>query len=340
MISVIIPLYNQARYVLHCLETLAVQKDADFEAIIVDDGSTDASAQITRGFCRTDHRFRVVSQENAGVSIARNHGLELAKGEWVCFVDPDDAVEPNYLATLLAAAEKHPEADIIMSTCVAVNEEGSEVRQHFFPSSFVARSQEQKARLFRQLMDGAAEQPDGFVTAIGVPWGKLYRRSFLERNNLAFDPELPRMQDNLFNMEVFQAAKEIVYLDYAGYLYRESGLGERTYRNIAKGLYHPAIDKRSRLMRSYGLASDPVLRQAWQTEQVNLYYQELKAVVYLDDGSVWDAWGVARVRGRDLKERVGEVDAGALTKSGKLKYALLTKGPLTGMTGMLLRGRH
>lgn len=83
-------------------------------------------------------------------------------------------------------------------------------------------------------MDGSYAQPKGFVTAIGVPWGKLYRHAFLQEHGLQFDAALPRMQDNLFNMQAFQLAHEIVYVDYAGYYYRMGGLSARTYKNNAR----------------------------------------------------------------------------------------------------------
>ncbi|KFI57311.1 glycosyltransferase [Bifidobacterium cuniculi] len=340
MISVIIPLYNQERYIQDCLASLAAQTMDDFEVIIVDDGSTDSSAELAADFAAQDSRFTLMRQANAGVSTARNRGLDQATGQWVCFVDPDDSVDKDYLATLLAASAEQQDIDIVMSTCVALTDDG-EVRQHFFPESFVAHTAQDKERLFHQLIDGAFEQSDGFVTAIGVPWGKLYRRDFLAEHDLRFDPALPRMQDNLFNMEAFQHARAITYLDYAGYRYRVGGLSERTYRNTIKGLYHPAIDRRAELMHAYGLDQVPQLYQAWQVEQVNLYYQELKAAAMLTDGSAAQVARVVRARADTLRQRTAQVDAAVLPRPIRLKYRMLIAPAMTTLAALALaRQRH
>ncbi len=103
-ISVVIPVYNTESYIADCLASIHGQTFRDFEAIIVDDGSTDGSAGIAKEFTREDSRFRIVSQENKGLSEARNAGIEVAEGDWITFVDSDDMLAPNILQTLFDAA--------------------------------------------------------------------------------------------------------------------------------------------------------------------------------------------------------------------------------------------
>ena len=103
MISVIIPVFNVEPFLTPCLESVKAQTFKDFEAILVDDGSTDSSGMICDEFARSDHRFRVVHQSNQGVSAARNRGLDLAKGEYVYFVDADDEIRPEALEHLYHA---------------------------------------------------------------------------------------------------------------------------------------------------------------------------------------------------------------------------------------------
>ncbi|MDE6290351.1 MAG: glycosyltransferase [Muribaculaceae bacterium] len=105
-ISVIIPVYNAERWLRDALASLQAQSYADFEAILVDDGSTDCSAAICKEFCGEDVRFRLVSQPNAGVSAARNSGLDRARGEWIAFMDADDVMPPDALAVLMDNAVK------------------------------------------------------------------------------------------------------------------------------------------------------------------------------------------------------------------------------------------
>lgn len=317
-VSVVIPVYNQQAYIGDCLESIARQTYDDVEIIVVDDGSTDGSAAETAEYAKRDARITLLAQPNAGVSAARNHGLADARGEWVCFIDPDDTVGPRYLETLMAAA--HEDTDIVMSACVACGT-GGEERQHFFPQPFTASDAEHKRPLYHQLIDGSYAQPKGFVTAIGVPWGKLYRRSFLKAQRLRFDPQLPRMQDNIFNMQAFAAARSIVYIDAAEYRYRVGGLGERTYRNHAQGLYHPAIDARARLMHAYGLDKDRQLYAAWQEEQVNLYFQEYKAAIMLAPSGKRVA--AANERVRQLRQRLTDIDTSVLSAPIRLKYTMM-----------------
>lgn len=95
--SVIVPLYNKAKYINKALESLFSQTYGDYEIIVIDDGSTDTSFQVVSQLAVSHNACRVVRQENAGVAMARNRGVELAKGEYICFLDADDWWEPSFL---------------------------------------------------------------------------------------------------------------------------------------------------------------------------------------------------------------------------------------------------
>ena len=103
LISVIIPVYNVEAYLKECAASIMGQTYENFEAIVVDDGSTDSSGTLCDALEGLDSRFRVIHQENKGLSGARNTGLAQAKGDYICFVDSDDMVSPNYLAEMLDA---------------------------------------------------------------------------------------------------------------------------------------------------------------------------------------------------------------------------------------------
>lgn len=105
LISIIIPAYNVEKYIVECLQSVQRQTVANWQAIIVEDGSTDKTAKIAQTITEQDNRFRLIRQPNAGVSAARNTGLQAATGVYVAFLDGDDMWEPTFLAELLAAIQ-------------------------------------------------------------------------------------------------------------------------------------------------------------------------------------------------------------------------------------------
>lgn len=108
LISVVIPLYNKGPQIKRAIQSVLAQKFQDFEIIIVDDGSTDKSAEVVKGF--TDPKIRLIQQENEGVSAARNRGIEKAKADLIAFLDADDEWTPSFLETVLRLKNKYPEA--------------------------------------------------------------------------------------------------------------------------------------------------------------------------------------------------------------------------------------
>ena len=107
IISVIIPIYNNEKYIQRCLDSILKQTFFNYDLILVDDGSSDNSGSICEEYAQKDKRIQVIHQENNGLSAARNSGLEWmyanSKCEWVSFVDSDDWIHPRYLEALLHA---------------------------------------------------------------------------------------------------------------------------------------------------------------------------------------------------------------------------------------------
>ena len=112
-ISVILPCYNAGAYLSACLDSLFAQSMRDFEVIFVDDGSRDDSLALARRYAERDARIHVISQENQGVSAARNLGLAHARGEWITFVDGDDLLPLDAFETLLSGTAE----DVDMVVC-------------------------------------------------------------------------------------------------------------------------------------------------------------------------------------------------------------------------------
>lgn len=115
MVSVVIPIYNTERYLRDCLDSLENQTYTDFEAVMVNDGSSDSSPAIAAEYAARDSRFRLFNKENGGMSSARNTGLAKAAGNYIFFLDSDDELHPEALERLVKGLESHPEAQM----CVA-----------------------------------------------------------------------------------------------------------------------------------------------------------------------------------------------------------------------------
>lgn len=128
-VSAIIPLYNKVRHVQRAIDSVLAQTHADFELIVVDDGSTDGSAEVVRR--RADRRIRLVEQENAGVSAARNRGAAEAKCELVAFLDADDRWLPDFLETVLRLRDRFPQASVWATAYAAVGENGEQTPTDF-----------------------------------------------------------------------------------------------------------------------------------------------------------------------------------------------------------------
>lgn len=123
-ISIIIPVYNVAPYLRECLDSIQEQTFKDFEAILIDDGSTDGSGQICDWYASKYKRFKVIHKNNGGVSSARNMGLDMAQGEYIGFIDPDDYISPNFYELLLNAIQSN-DADISISSMKFIDQHGN-----------------------------------------------------------------------------------------------------------------------------------------------------------------------------------------------------------------------
>ena len=113
LISVIVPVYNTAKYLETCIESILASTFTDFELILVDDGSKDGSGIICDKYSQKDGRIRVVHKNNGGVSSARNAGLEIARGKWITFIDSDDFIKPTFLDGLYKPIKTDPEIEFV-----------------------------------------------------------------------------------------------------------------------------------------------------------------------------------------------------------------------------------
>ena len=172
-VSVIVPIYNVEAYLPRCLDSLRCQTLSDIEIILVDDGSPDRCGEIADRYAREDSRFRVIHQANAGLSSARNRGIELATAPYLMFVDSDDWVEPDFCRIPFEAAEEHG-ADLVIfrffldgssnrKTESELMPDGLRFKEETIPMLFYSAGVAAWNKLYRRYLFETIRYPEGFV---------------------------------------------------------------------------------------------------------------------------------------------------------------------------------
>lgn len=130
LISIITPTYNRELFLSQMIESVLAQTHREWELIIVDDGSTDNSKELVQQYIDKDPRINYLQQENQGQSIARNKGLAVANGEFICFLDSDNYWPQDKLEKSVQAFKDYPDADIVYGDCVTIDEQGTELHRN------------------------------------------------------------------------------------------------------------------------------------------------------------------------------------------------------------------
>ena len=173
-ISVIIPIYNVEKYLRECLDSILNQSYNDLEIICVNDGSTDSSFDILNEYALNDQRFVIINQDNLGVSVARNKGVEKAQGKYIAFIDSDDYLpSEDYFEKLFFACEKYS-ADIAVAGIIRGNKK---------KSSYLLKIEKEEV-----CSDYYSKLKICDVPESNYVWNKLYKRSSLIKTGLKFPP--------------------------------------------------------------------------------------------------------------------------------------------------------
>lgn len=206
LISIIVPVYNVEDYLAECLESLILQTYRAIEVVCVDDGSSDSSPLILQSYAAEDDRIRVITQENGGVSHARNRGLEAARGDYVMFVDSDDFIALNTCEVLLRAAQRDG-ADIVV----------------FGGKTFPTVPWKDDSFARRDTVYHAGKTVDALVFEPGsrpLMCNKMYARPLLDSCGARFNESISLGEDHAFQFYVFPHAKTVSYVGDILYYYR------------------------------------------------------------------------------------------------------------------------
>ncbi|MBR2579012.1 MAG: glycosyltransferase [Clostridia bacterium] len=213
-VSVIIPVYKVEDYLDDCLNSVQNQTYKDIEIICVNDGSPDNSGEILKRHQKKDKRIKIINQENQGISVTRNVGMKAATGNWIYFLDSDDLIVPYTLEKAVESAKQY-DAEI-------VNFKYEDFSQHLRPDL----SEKQYQGLGKRLVE-VKDKENPFkvfnLDKVNV-WQNLYKRSFLEENNIKFEKGII-CEDVLFTWKCELCAKKMVKDDNVYYLYRYGRVG-------------------------------------------------------------------------------------------------------------------
>lgn len=218
--SFIVAIYNVERYIEQCIKSIICQTDDDnIELILVNDGSTDNSLEICEKYRLLDGRIHIINQENQGVSVARNRGLELAQGEWICFIDGDDWIDNNLLEYLNHYIDK-----ATYDVCLFSYWDCFPKKRNSYKISGIDILEFDKGD-FEVFQKASFNQDipyryDLKKIRLVTPWAKIYSRDFLNKNHLRFTPNLKTGEDNLFNLGVYENAKRGCYFNRELYCHR------------------------------------------------------------------------------------------------------------------------
>lgn len=213
-VSVIVPVYNAGPYLRQCIDSILSQTYSNFELILVNDGSTDASAEVCEAYRQADGRVRLIHKKlgGGGVGAARNSALPLITGDFVLFVDNDDWLEPNHIEVLYQAL-KETESDIAVVNFTQFMEERGSFAFHVTEKDY-----------FREVytpQEWFAREYDGrfsFSQCFTVPWCKLYKASLFE--NISY-PEDEKVEDDYTTWKLYLMADRIVFTNTALYYHRK-----------------------------------------------------------------------------------------------------------------------
>ncbi|MFI3228569.1 MAG: glycosyltransferase, partial [Bacillota bacterium] len=214
-LSVILPMYNIAKYLPKCIETVTAWKAPYIEFLFVDDGSPDNCAEIVQEYAKNDNRIKLLTKENGGCASARQYGMDRAQGTYIGFIDPDDYIDPTMYKKLLSRAMQ---GSYEISHCGFnfLYENTGEIVQVEDNIGYPYCNGVTDAAKVRELMASLR-------VAI---WRGIYLRSRIEQSKISFYTDLPRFDDLPFKVEIYSSARSVVSISEYLYYYRLAREGQ------------------------------------------------------------------------------------------------------------------
>ena len=222
LVSVIIPIFNIEAYLDKCISSIVEQTYENLEIILIDDGSNDQSPAKCDMWAKRDKRIIVYHTQNGGVSEARNTGLNLASGEYICFVDGDDWLDAEAIQESMCVIQRG-QADVVMWSYIR-EYSGVALPKIIIGNDRVFEGDEVQTKLQRRMVGVVGDElarPEN-ADVFSPVWGKIYRASLLDEIRFEDVRKIGTFEDGLFNYDVFQKAKKVVFLEKNWSHYRKT----------------------------------------------------------------------------------------------------------------------
>ena len=259
MISVIIPMYNSEKYIERCLRSVCEQTYQNIEIIVIDDGSSDNGEKICKRIANSDSRIYVYHFENHGVSWARNKGIELAKGEYITFIDSDDYIDKEMIKNMV---DHIHEADLVICGIKRVNSlTGAVIGGWLYGEGIYS------IKKYLGLLEKSNMNP-----FFGGPYCKLINKKLLIDNNIKFMLGQSLAEDFCFNLDLLNHINKIYIIEKEYYCYMSNTIGslsQYNYQKLDDELFFQqekrTYEKYCNLMKQHEYKSEPdILLQMWK----------------------------------------------------------------------------
>lgn len=236
-VTVIVPIYNSERVLDRCIRSILSQTFHNIELILVDDGSTDNSLEICEKYKRIDERVIVITQNNRGVSSARNAGIRVCSGKYLTFVDSDDALQNDAIEKVVGYIKKY-NTDVVIYGWKVINEKTSSVQKFMMEEEIINDNSYVIQRILQNYSDYGG----------GYPWNKLWRVETVRKNKVIpeFDIDLFYFEDLEWVIKMMCCIKKMVIYPECLYQYyiMENSITHSDSKKEQKELsYHKAINK-------------------------------------------------------------------------------------------------
>lgn len=270
-VSVIVPVYNTIDYLTRCIDSILGQSFADFELLLVDDGSTDGSGDLCDSFLTKDSRVRVFHLQNGGVSAARNYGIQQAQGEWICFVDSDDEVLEDYLLDMVSAID----ADDLL---VLAN-----ISDPRLKGLLTENASLQGEKMVKYLISH-------HVLNLSGPVAKLFNRDILVRHNISFPTGIHYAEDMIFYFRYLNHVSHIALRVSENYkvTMREGSLSRGYYPfKVEYQCFLYCLSELTAFVGRLKVSPEQLTALVWRNRTSEIFLHSVKSLYAPNNGYSW-----------------------------------------------------